>query len=117
MALGSTQPLTEMNTSNLHGDKGRPARKADNLTAICEPNVWKMWEPRRLTTLWAFIACYRDSFAFFAYTVWTEKVGVDMYEDDSKSSRNVAISLYYVNTMIYKLNRLRSIFHLSIQLL
>jgi hypothetical protein len=21
-----------------------------------------MWEPRRLTTLWAFTACYRDSF-------------------------------------------------------
>jgi hypothetical protein len=21
-----------------------------------------MWEPRRLTTLWAFAACYRDSF-------------------------------------------------------
>jgi hypothetical protein len=36
MALGSTQPLTEMNTTNLPGGKGRPARKADNLTAICE---------------------------------------------------------------------------------
>jgi hypothetical protein len=23
-----------------------------------------MWEPRRLTTLWAFTACYRESFAF-----------------------------------------------------
>jgi hypothetical protein len=23
-----------------------------------------MWEPRRLTTLWAFTACYRDSFIF-----------------------------------------------------
>jgi hypothetical protein len=22
-----------------------------------------MWEPRRLTTLWDFMACYRDSFA------------------------------------------------------
>jgi hypothetical protein len=39
MALGSTQPLTEMSTKNLPGGKGRPARKADNLTAICEPNV------------------------------------------------------------------------------
>jgi hypothetical protein len=29
MALGSTQPLTEMSTRNLPGDKGRPARKAD----------------------------------------------------------------------------------------
>jgi hypothetical protein len=51
MALGSTQPLTEMSTRNLPGCKGRPARKADNLTAICEPIVWKMWHPRRLTTL------------------------------------------------------------------
>jgi hypothetical protein len=37
MALGPTQPLTEMSTRNLLEDKGRPARKADNLTAICEP--------------------------------------------------------------------------------
>jgi hypothetical protein len=37
--LGSTQPLTEMSTRNLPGGKGRPARKADNLTAICEPIV------------------------------------------------------------------------------
>jgi hypothetical protein len=35
MALGSTRPLTEMSTRNLPGGKGRPARKADNLTAIC----------------------------------------------------------------------------------
>jgi hypothetical protein len=39
MALGSTQPVTEMSTRNLPGGKGRPARKADNLTAICEPFV------------------------------------------------------------------------------
>jgi hypothetical protein len=36
MALESTQPLTEMSTTNFPGDKGRPARKADNLAAICE---------------------------------------------------------------------------------
>jgi hypothetical protein len=35
MALGSTQPLTEMSTRNLPRGKERPARKAD-LTAICE---------------------------------------------------------------------------------
>jgi hypothetical protein len=33
MAMGSTQPLTEMNTRNFPMSKGRPARKADNLTA------------------------------------------------------------------------------------
>jgi hypothetical protein len=61
MTQGSTQPLTEMSIRNLPGGKGRPARKADNLTAICEPVVKKMWEPRHLTTLWDFTACYRDS--------------------------------------------------------
>jgi hypothetical protein len=38
MTLGSTQPLTEMSTRNLPGDKGRSARKT-NLTAIREPIV------------------------------------------------------------------------------
>jgi hypothetical protein len=41
MALGSTQPLTKMSNRNLpEGVKGGwPVRKADNLTAICEPVV------------------------------------------------------------------------------
>jgi hypothetical protein len=40
MALGSTQPLTDMSTRNLPGSKKRPARRANNLVAIWEPNVW-----------------------------------------------------------------------------
>jgi hypothetical protein len=55
MALVSTQPVTEMSTRNLPGGKGRAVRKADNLTAICEPIVWKMWESRLLL---------QDSFTF-----------------------------------------------------
>jgi hypothetical protein len=39
MALGSTQPLTEMSARNLTGGKGRAARESDNLTAICESIV------------------------------------------------------------------------------
>jgi hypothetical protein len=39
MALGSTQLLKEMSTRNLPGGKGWLARKADNLTTICEPIV------------------------------------------------------------------------------
>jgi hypothetical protein len=40
MDLVSTQPLAEMSTRNLPGGgKGRPARKSDNLTTICEPIV------------------------------------------------------------------------------
>jgi hypothetical protein len=39
MALGSTQPLTEMSTRNILGGKCGLARKADKLTAIYEPTV------------------------------------------------------------------------------
>jgi hypothetical protein len=39
MALGSTQPLIEMSTGNFPGGKKQPARRADNLAAIYEPNV------------------------------------------------------------------------------
>jgi hypothetical protein len=38
VAVGSTQPLIEMNNRNRPGGKGRQARKAD-FTAICEPIV------------------------------------------------------------------------------
>jgi hypothetical protein len=57
MALELTQPITEMSNRYLPGDKGRPARKADNLTAIFEQIVWKMWEPRRLSR---FYICVHD---------------------------------------------------------
>jgi hypothetical protein len=69
MAMKSTQPLTEMNTRKPPWGKGRPARKADNLTAICEPIVYKMRNPQRLTTAWASTACLQDRFTFctFAY--------------------------------------------------
>jgi hypothetical protein len=67
MALGSIQPLTEMSTRNLPGGKGRPTRKADNLTANCEPIVYKMWEPRPLTSQWASQATYRF---LFTQCVW-----------------------------------------------
>jgi hypothetical protein len=40
MALGSTQPLTELSTRNLPGGKGRPARKVDKLTVISEPTAY-----------------------------------------------------------------------------
>jgi hypothetical protein len=61
-----------MSNINLPGDKEWPVRKADNLTAICEVIVYKMWELQHLTTLWASTACYRDSFAF--YLIYVKKL-------------------------------------------
>jgi hypothetical protein len=45
MTLDLTQPLTEMNTRNLPVGKERLTHKAENLTTICEPTVYKMWKP------------------------------------------------------------------------
>jgi hypothetical protein len=39
MAHRSTQRLMEMSASNSLVGEGRPAHKADNLTAICEPII------------------------------------------------------------------------------
>jgi hypothetical protein len=50
--------------------KGGRIVKAENLTAFCELIVQKMWEPQRLSTLWASTACYRDSFTF-TFTLYT----------------------------------------------
>jgi hypothetical protein len=58
-----------MSTRNHPGGIGRVVCKADNLTAICEPIVQKMWEPRSLTTLWASTACYTDRFTFLPFIV------------------------------------------------
>jgi hypothetical protein len=41
MAPGLTQPLIEISTRNLPGGKGQPARKADNLTGIYEPTIYR----------------------------------------------------------------------------
>jgi hypothetical protein len=50
-ALGFTQPLTEMSTRSRNiflGNEVLPVRRADNLTAICEPTLSIMWAPHRI---------------------------------------------------------------------
>jgi hypothetical protein len=69
VALKSTQPPTEMSTKNLPGGKWRPARKAHIFTAICKSTFQKIWEPRCFRALWAFTACYRDSFTLYFYLI------------------------------------------------
>jgi hypothetical protein len=58
-------------TTDLPGGKERPTRRAHNLTAIYGPIFSKMWDPRCLTTLWAYAACYRDNFTLHQYkSIW-----------------------------------------------
>jgi hypothetical protein len=99
MALGSTQPLTEMSTRNLPGDKGRPTRKAENLTAICEPIVQKMWEPRRLTTLWASTARYRDNFTFTFLIPFVDYKGEQLNIKIKKYVLKLCVSLIFLRTV------------------
>jgi hypothetical protein len=104
MALGSIQPLTEMSTRNLRGHKWRPAGEADNLTAICEPIVCKMWEPRYLTPLWAFgpvtgIALpLRGKYSRRAG--WCHSNALDMCSDDvhfeSRTGQRISLFILFV---------------------
>jgi len=55
MALGSTQPLTEMSTRTFSGEKRRPVCRVDKLTTfMCRlsgnlraPNSWSPQDPTR----------------------------------------------------------------------
>jgi hypothetical protein len=74
VAMGSTQPLTEMIARNLPGDKGRPERKADNLTAICELTVYKNVEASTPRNLWASTAYYKNRFFPFIIIISWVKI-------------------------------------------
>jgi hypothetical protein len=45
--------------------RARPVRKADNLTAVCEPIGYTMWDPQHLTKS---TASYGDSFSLLLFT-------------------------------------------------
>ena len=54
MALGSTQPLTEMSTRNIPWRERRPLRRADNLTTFmcrlsCSLGASNFWNPQGLS--------------------------------------------------------------------
>jgi hypothetical protein len=56
-----------------------------------------MWEPRRLTALWASEACYRDSVTFFL-TFFHDSIAskaATIYHSNSDSY--VALCTYYIN--------------------
>ena len=60
MALGLTQPLTEMSTRTISGGERRPVRKADKITPSCVECL-EIWEPEpvmRLLFLYVYATCY-----------------------------------------------------------
>jgi hypothetical protein len=61
------------------GSKVRRMHRSDNLTAIYEPIVLKIWDPQYLTTLYISTACYGVSF-----TLWEQSVLSVRYELDCK---------------------------------
>jgi hypothetical protein len=44
------------------GDWGVTGRQVDSLAAIYGAIAKAMWDPQHLLTLWAYTACYSDSF-------------------------------------------------------
>jgi hypothetical protein len=60
-----------MSTMNLPGSKVQHSGKAHNLTAICEPIVSEMWEPRQLNLMDLHDMLQRELYYF--YQVLTTK--------------------------------------------
>jgi hypothetical protein len=69
MALGSTQPLTQMSSRNLPGGKKRPTRRADNLAEYL-----KMWEPQTLAILRASTACTGIALPYLPLLCYTSNI-------------------------------------------
>jgi hypothetical protein len=74
--------------------KGRPTRKA-NLFAICQSIFWKMWEPRCLTSLWAFTVCYRVSF-----TVTREQCAEVHFSLRTETDKSVHLCIVLSSVMV-----------------
>jgi hypothetical protein len=77
-----------MITRNLSGGKRRAARRADKLTIICELIIYKIWQLRLLTILWASMASYGESFTSIT-------CGFELYSSSS-SQQDI-----YLNRLIY----------------
>jgi hypothetical protein len=66
-----------------------------------------MWEPRRLTILWAFTACYRNSFTFLILTKTSRSSNPAPYrkEDITDSIYNLCVT-HNFKTVLNNTNQL-----------
>jgi hypothetical protein len=74
MALGLTQPLTEMSTRKLPGGEGRPVDKTDTLTAICVPIYLENVGASTSHNPMGLHELYLDNFAFLPFTAFVYNV-------------------------------------------
>jgi hypothetical protein len=86
MALRLTQPLTEMSTRKF--PEGQSA--ADALVLQPYRHLWadglEMWDTRRLTNLWACIACYKDTFFYNYYNYYFSRLQMGIRRTDHATS-------------------------------
>jgi hypothetical protein len=71
LPAGSTQFLTKMSTRNFPGGKSAAGAYGwQTHRHLWNGCLHKMWEPRRLTTLWVSTTCYRYIFTFLPFTFY-----------------------------------------------
>jgi hypothetical protein len=76
MALGSTQPLTEMSTTVISWGYRRPLRKADNLTTFICRQSWNSGSFNPLEPSGRDQACMKDWFTFTFTFIFQGKSGI-----------------------------------------
>jgi hypothetical protein len=72
-----------------------------------------MWDPQRLTTLWAFTACYRDSFTLL-FTLYSKSVTYMLIRSEIFSSTSLTklkYDIYFFDTYIHFNGELKHIYN------
>ena len=94
MAVGVTQPLTEMSTRNISwGGKGGRCVRLTNLPPPCTEYI-KIWEPPTPGTHRACQGLYRDCciFTVIIYITWTQVMLQHKYKNTSSEETGVSNS-------------------------
>jgi hypothetical protein len=68
-----------------------------------------MWDPQRLTTLWASTACYKDSFTFYFTILWlgllVPEIKIKMADTDEDQLDRAMQDITLVNNAPVHINK------------